>query len=79
MQKAKSLPAGNAGPRSFEPCVQASSMAREPIDPTDLAKMRANGVRSLAIQCHQCLHDVVLNVDHLPPAALPSARLATIS
>jgi hypothetical protein len=33
-------------------------MAREPIDPMDLAKMRANGVRSLAIQCHQCLHEV---------------------
>jgi hypothetical protein len=41
-------------------------MAREPIDPMDLAKMRANGVRSLVIHCHQRLHEVVLNVDHLP-------------
>jgi hypothetical protein len=30
-----------------------------PIEPMDLANMRLNGVRSLAIQCHQCRHEVV--------------------
>jgi hypothetical protein len=32
-----------------------------PIEPTDLANMRYNGVRSLAMQCHQCRHEVVIN------------------
>jgi hypothetical protein len=32
----------------------------------DLADMRANGVRWLAIYCHQCHHETVMNVDHLP-------------
>jgi hypothetical protein len=35
----------------------------------DLANMRQNGVRSLDIQCClccRCLHQVILNVDHLP-------------
>jgi len=27
-----------------------------PIEPMDLANMRENGVRSLDVQCHQCLH-----------------------
>ena len=27
---------------------------------------RENGVRSLAIYCHQCHHETVINVDHLP-------------
>jgi hypothetical protein len=31
-----------------------------------LQNMRENGVRSLAVQCHQCRHEVVMNVDHLP-------------
>jgi hypothetical protein len=35
-------------------------------DPMDLANMRQNGVRSLAIQCHQYRHEVIMNVDHLP-------------
>ena len=38
----------------------------EPIVPMDLANRRANGVRSLDIQCNQCRHDVIFNVDHLP-------------
>jgi hypothetical protein len=38
----------------------------DPIEPMDLANMRANGVRSLDIQCKQCRHEVILNVDHLP-------------
>jgi hypothetical protein len=35
------------------------------IEPMDLANMRQNGVRSLDIQCYQCLHQVILSVDHL--------------
>jgi hypothetical protein len=38
----------------------------DPIEPMDLANMRQNGVRSLAVQCRQCLHEAILNVDHLP-------------
>jgi len=38
----------------------------DPIEPMDLANMRQNGVRSLAVQCHKCLHEVIMNVDHLP-------------
>jgi hypothetical protein len=32
----------------------------------DLANMRQNGVRSLVVQCHQCLHELIMNVDRLP-------------
>jgi hypothetical protein len=38
----------------------------DPIEPMDLANMRQNGVRSLAVQCHLCRHEVIMNVDHLP-------------
>ena len=38
----------------------------EPIEPMTLGDMRENGVRSLAFQCHQCRHDRIMNVDHLP-------------
>jgi hypothetical protein len=38
----------------------------DPIEPMDLANMRQNGVRSLVVQCHQCLHELTMNVDHLP-------------
>jgi hypothetical protein len=34
-------------------------------DPMDLANMRQNGARSLAVQRHHCLHEVIMNVDHL--------------
>jgi hypothetical protein len=37
-----------------------------PIEPMDLANMRQNGVRSVVVQCHQCLHELIMNVDHLP-------------
>jgi hypothetical protein len=37
-----------------------------PIEPMDLANMRRNGVRSLVVQCRQCLHELIMNVDHLP-------------
>ena len=36
------------------------------IEPMDLENMRQNGVRSLAVQCHRCRHEVIMNVDHLP-------------
>jgi hypothetical protein len=32
----------------------ARSRFNDPIEPMDLANMRENGVRSLAVQCHQC-------------------------
>jgi hypothetical protein len=44
----------------------AKPNSNDPIVPMDLANMRQNGVRSLAVQCHQCLHEVIMNVDHLP-------------
>jgi hypothetical protein len=43
----------------------AAARFPDPIEPMDLANMRQNGVRSLAVQCHQCLHEVIMNVDHL--------------
>jgi hypothetical protein len=44
----------------------AAARFTDPIEPMDLANMRQNGVRSLAVRCHQCLHEVIMNVDHLP-------------
>ena len=44
----------------------AAARFSDPIEPMDLANMRQNSVRSLAVQCHQCLHEVIMNVDHLP-------------
>jgi hypothetical protein len=44
----------------------ARSRFNDPIEPMDLANMRANGVRSLDVQCTQCRHRVIVNVDHLP-------------
>jgi hypothetical protein len=44
----------------------AKPNSNDPIVPMDLANTRQNGVRSLAVQCHQCLHEVIMNVDHLP-------------
>jgi hypothetical protein len=43
----------------------------QPLQRTDRADDAAaehgrEGERSLAIQCHQCRHEVVMNVDHLP-------------
>jgi hypothetical protein len=36
------------------------------VEPMTLQNMRENGVRSLAVQCHQCRHEMIINVDHLP-------------
>jgi hypothetical protein len=44
----------------------ATSRLNFPIEPMDLANMRQNGVRSLAVHCPQCPKEVILNVDHLP-------------
>ncbi len=44
----------------------AAARFNDPIEPMDLANMHKNGVRSLAVQCHRCLHEVIMNVDHLP-------------
>jgi hypothetical protein len=45
-------------------------MARDgfnnPIEPMDLANMRANGVRSLLIWCRNCHPEKIMKVDHLP-------------
>jgi hypothetical protein len=43
----------------------ARSRFNDPIEPMDLANMRQNGVRSLDVQCNQCRHRHILNVDHL--------------
>jgi hypothetical protein len=44
----------------------AKPRSTNPIEPMDLANMRQNGVRSLDVQCNQCRHRVIVNVDHLP-------------
>jgi hypothetical protein len=35
-----------------------------PIEPMDLANMRENGVRSLAVSCWQCHNEKIINADH---------------
>jgi hypothetical protein len=44
----------------------ARSPINDPIEPMDLANMRQNCVRSLDIMCHNCRHQLIMNVDHLP-------------
>jgi hypothetical protein len=39
----------------------AGSRFTDPIEPMDLANMRQNDVRSLAVQYHGCLHEVIMN------------------
>jgi hypothetical protein len=46
--------------------MMARSRLNDLIEPMDLANMRENGVRSLAVQCLHCRHEVIMNVDHLP-------------
>jgi hypothetical protein len=42
----------------------------DPIEPMTLANMRENGVRSLAVYCWQCPHQVIIDADqwsnHVP-------------
>jgi len=41
----------------------------------DLANMRQNGVHSLDVQCDNCRHRMIVNVDHLPgDLMVPSFR-----
>jgi hypothetical protein len=42
---------------SAEAVVMARSRFNDPIEPMDLANMRQNGVRSLAVHCRQCRHE----------------------
>jgi hypothetical protein len=53
----------------------------EPIEPMTLGNMRANGVRSLAVQCHQCRHEVVLDAspwsDDVPVPAFGPRMVCT--
>jgi hypothetical protein len=42
---------------------KATRRLDHPIEPMDLANMRENAVRSLAVQCHQCRHAVTMNVE----------------
>jgi hypothetical protein len=51
--------------RADDSAGMAVKRSDSPIEPMDLANMRANGVRSLAVQCHQCRHRMIVNVDHL--------------
>jgi hypothetical protein len=46
--------------------VVTRSRFNDPIEPMNLGNMRANGVRSLAIYCHQCHHETIINADHWP-------------
>jgi hypothetical protein len=46
--------------------MMAGARSNDAIEPMDLANMRENGVRSLAVQCHQCRHRVIVNADHWP-------------
>ena len=51
----------------------------DPIVPMDLANMRQNGVRSLAVHCRGCRHEVIMNVDHLPgDVTVPSLGLKMV-
>jgi hypothetical protein len=63
-------PVRRPGPRVMR--LMARSRFNDPIEPMDLANMRENGVRSLAVQCPQCHHKVIMNVDH--PTELAGAR-----
>jgi hypothetical protein len=44
----------------------AARRFNDPIEPMTLQNMRHNGVRSLWVQCYQCRHERIMNVDHLP-------------
>jgi hypothetical protein len=56
---------GRGSPCCYGHRLMARTRFTDPIEPMDLANMRQNGVRSLDIQCHNCRHRVIMNVDHL--------------
>ena len=39
---------------------------KEPIRPMTLGGIRRLGVRSLAVSCHQCHHETIINADRWP-------------
>jgi hypothetical protein len=51
-------------------CEQVSLMpplsSKYEIEPMDLANMRQNGVRSLAVACFGCRHEVIVDADMYP-------------
>jgi hypothetical protein len=44
--------------------VMAPCRFNDPIEPMDLANMRENDVRALAVQCWQCRNEKIINADH---------------
>jgi hypothetical protein len=63
----------------------ARSCTDAPIEPTDLADMRENGMRSLAVSCWNCHHEAVLSAERWPddvpvpsfgPRVPPAAELS---
>jgi hypothetical protein len=39
----------------------ATKLFNEPIEPMTLSNMRQLGVQSLAVSCHQCHHETIIN------------------
>jgi hypothetical protein len=55
----------------------ADSLTNDPIEPMDLANVRENGVRSLAVTCWNCHHRAAQKVErqhHRPRAANTASR-----
>jgi hypothetical protein len=46
----------------------AAARFTDPIEPMDLANMRQNGVRSLAVSCHLCHHEAIISAAPWPDA-----------
>jgi hypothetical protein len=44
----------------------AALSSKYKIEPMDLANMRQNGVRSLAVACFGCRHEVIVDADMYP-------------
>jgi hypothetical protein len=44
----------------------AASRFSDQIEPMTLSNMRANGVHSLAVACHQCHHEAIISADQWP-------------
>jgi hypothetical protein len=46
--------------------IVAGSCFNDPIEPMDLANMRAHGVRSLDVSCWNCHHRAIMSADRWP-------------
>jgi hypothetical protein len=57
-------PVRRPGPR--HPLLHRKRCTDAPIEPMDLADMRENDVRSLAVSCWNCQHEAVLNAERWP-------------